>query len=59
LRIISRQSDGKVQHFIRACGTIVNETYRDGTVEIEARLGSNQLAELKRLRPKSLEIIET
>jgi GTP-binding protein HflX len=59
LRIVNRQSDGKVQHFIRACGTIVKETYRDGTVEIEARLGSNQLAELKRLRPRSLEIIET
>jgi GTP-binding protein HflX len=59
LRIISKQSNGKVQHFIRACGTIVKETYRDGTVEIEARLGSNQLAELKRMRPGSLEIIET
>ncbi|MHC5073423.1 MAG: GTPase HflX [Planctomycetota bacterium] len=59
LRVVSRQSDGKVQHFIRACGSVIKETYTDGSVEIEARLGSNQLADLKRLRPVSLEIIRS
>jgi GTP-binding protein HflX len=59
LRVVSRQSDGKVQHFMRACGSVIKETYIDGSVEIEARLGSNQLADLKRLRPVSLEIMRS
>ncbi|MHC4265122.1 MAG: GTPase HflX [Planctomycetota bacterium] len=59
LRIVSRQSNGKVQHFIRACGTIIKETYIDGTVQIEARLGSNQLAELKSLHPVSVQIMQS
>jgi GTP-binding protein HflX len=58
LRVVSRQSNGKVQHFMRACGTIIKETYLDGTVQIEARMGSNQLAELRRLRPVSVEIVQ-
>jgi 50S ribosomal subunit-associated GTPase HflX len=59
LRVVSRQSDGKVQHFMRACGSVIKETYIDGSVEIEARLGSNQLADLKRLHPVSLEIMRS
>jgi GTP-binding protein HflX len=59
LRIVSRQSDGKVQNFIRACGTVIREIYTDGTVQIEARLGSNQLAELKSLHPMSVEIMQS
>ena len=55
LRVGISQSRGEVQSFLRAYGTIVKETYRDGCVEIDARLGRNQLAELKRLRPESIE----
>ena len=58
LRLASRQSDGRVRSFLRAHGTIVQEQYRDDRVLIEARLGQNQLAALKRLGPESIEIIK-
>jgi GTP-binding protein HflX len=58
LHLSSRQSDGRVQSFLRAYGTIIKETYLDGQVLIDARLGRNQLPGLKRLQPESIEIIE-
>jgi GTP-binding protein HflX len=58
LHLSSRQSDGKVQSFLRAYGTIIKETYHDGSVIIDARLGRNQLAGLKKLQPENIEIIE-
>jgi GTP-binding protein HflX len=58
LRVSSSQSNGKVQSFLRAYGTIVNEHYLDGSVLIDARLGRNQLPGLKRLQPDKLEIVE-
>ena len=59
LHLSSRQSDGKVQSFLRAYGTIIKETYHDGFVIIDARLGQNQLAGLKRLGTESIEIIHS
>ena len=59
LRVSSSQSNGKVQSFLRAYGTIVDEQYHDGRVTIDARLGRNQLVTLKRLRPDKLEIIDS
>jgi len=59
LRVVSKQSNGKVQSFIRACGTVLNEVYLDGSVHIDARLGRNQLAQLKSLRPERIEIVQT
>lgn len=57
LQVSSSQSNGKVQSFLRAYGTIIKEQYCDGSVLIEARLGQNQLAGLKRLQPDKLEIV--
>ncbi len=57
LRVGISQSKGKVQSFLRAYGTIVQETYRDGCVVIDARLGRNQLGGLKRLGAESIEIV--
>jgi GTP-binding protein HflX len=59
LCVASSQSNGKVQSFLRAYGTIINEQYCDGSVLIDARLGRNQLPGLKRLRPEKLEIIQS
>ena len=59
LRVSSTQSNGKVQSFLRAYGTVVDEQYHDGRVTIDARLGRNQLTALKRLRPDKLEIIDS
>ena len=58
VRVSSNQSNGKVQGFLRAYGSITDEQYHDSTVIIEARLGRNQLADLRKLRPDSLEVIE-
>ena len=58
LRVASSQSNGKVQSFLRAHGRIINEQYQDSSVLIEARLGRNQLPELKRLHPENLEILQ-
>jgi GTP-binding protein HflX len=57
LRVTSRQSNGKVQSFLRAHGLVLSEKYHDSLVLIEARLGKNQLPELKRLHPKQIQIL--
>ena len=59
LQVSSSQSNGKVQSFLRAYGQILKEQYCDGSVLIDARLGRNQLAGLKRLRPNKLEIVQS
>ncbi len=58
LRVRTSQSNGKVQSYLRACGTILKETYDDDSVIIEAVLGQNQVSGLKRLLPEELEIID-
>jgi GTP-binding protein HflX len=58
LRVASSQSNGKVQSFLRAHGRILKEEYSDSSVLIDARLGRNQLPDLKRLRPETIEIID-
>ncbi len=58
LRVSSSQSNGKLQSFLRAYGTIIKEQYRDGSVLIDAQLGRNQLAGLKQLHPENIEIVE-
>jgi GTP-binding protein HflX len=58
LRVASSQSNGKVQSFLRAHGQILREHYCDSSVLIDAKLGRNQLPDLKRLHPEGIEIIE-
>jgi GTP-binding protein HflX len=59
LQVSSSQSNGKVQSFLRAYGQVLKEQYSDGSVLIDARLGRNQLAGLKKLRPETIEIIQS
>ncbi|MHC4586305.1 MAG: hypothetical protein ACYS3N_17375, partial [Planctomycetota bacterium] len=58
LRVTCSQSNGRVQSFLRAHGRILNEEYADSTVIIDARLGRNQLADLKRLHPEEITNVE-
>jgi len=58
LRVVSSQSNGKVQSFLRSRGMILSEQYQDSSVLIEARLGRNQLPELKRLHPEDIKILQ-
>jgi len=57
LLVSTTQSDGRIQGFLRACGIILDEKYCDGMVLIDARLGRNQLAQLHKLSPASVEIV--
>jgi GTP-binding protein HflX len=57
LKVVSSQSNGRVQSYLRAYGRVLKERYRDGYVLIDARLGRNQLPGLKRLQPEKIEII--
>ncbi len=58
LRVASSQSNGKVQSFLRAHGQILNEQYQDSSVLIDAKLGRNQLPDLKRLHPEAIDILQ-
>ncbi|MEA3227230.1 MAG: GTPase, partial [Planctomycetota bacterium] len=58
LRVTCKQSNGKVQSFLRAHGQILDEQYSDRSVLIDAQLGRNQLPGLERLRPENIEIVE-
>ena len=55
LHVRTRQPGGRIQSFLRACGSILAERYEDGFVHIDARLGRNQLPDLRRLRPDSIQ----
>ena len=59
VRVSSSQSNGKVQSFLHAHGQILNEQYLNSFVLIDARLGRNQLPDLKKLHPEAIEIINT
>ncbi len=58
IRVTSSLSNGKIQSFLRAHGQIINEKYNENSVLIDAKLGRNQLPDLKRLQPEYIEIIE-
>ncbi len=58
LRVTCKQSNGKVQSFLRAHGRILDEQYSNSLALIEAKLGKNQLPGLERLRPQEIEIIQ-
>jgi GTP-binding protein HflX len=58
LRVESSLSNGKVQSFLRAYGTVIKEQFHDGCILIDARLGRNQLVGLKKLGVTNIEIME-
>ena len=58
LRITCRQSNGKVQSFLRAHGRVLDEQYSNSSVLIDVQLGRNQLPGLKRLHPENIEIVQ-
>ncbi|MBN1816215.1 MAG: GTPase HflX [Sedimentisphaerales bacterium] len=58
IRVTFRAGNGKVQSFLRANGTILEENYIDSMVHIIARLGTSRLSLLKRLQPVSVELVK-
>jgi GTP-binding protein HflX len=57
LRVTTSHSNGKVQSYLRAHGRVIKEQYSDISVLIDAQLGRNQLPELQRLQPDTIEIV--
>jgi len=57
VRVRVDQGNGKVLSFLRAHGRIVEERYEEQAAVVDVRLGRNQLPELKRLRPDSMEVL--
>ncbi len=57
LRVGAHQANGKVQSFLRAHGRILSEQYGDSAVIVEVKLGKNQVPELERLRPDTVEVV--
>ena len=57
IKLVTTPANGKIQSFLRAYGSIIEEKYLDGSLLIEARLGKNQLTDLKRLKPEKLDIL--
>ncbi|MCK5581286.1 MAG: 50S ribosome-binding GTPase, partial [Candidatus Omnitrophica bacterium] len=58
IEVTANAANGKIQSYLRANAKIINENYKENNVEIKAKLGKNQLIKLKKLKPKTLEIIE-
>ena len=59
VRITHRLGDGKMETFLRSNGLITDEHYTDTQVIFEATIGQNQLTALNRLKPQSLEIVQS
>lgn len=57
LRITANAGDGKIQNFIKANATVLNQQFTDSTVVVDVRLGKNHLAELERFKPEKIEKI--
>jgi GTP-binding protein HflX len=59
VRVTISQSNGKVQSFLRANAAIINEKYTDNSVLIEARIGKNQLGQLRRMGAEEIEVLHS
>jgi 50S ribosomal subunit-associated GTPase HflX len=56
VKVSGSNAYGKIHSYLRAYATILDEQYEDSHYSIQARIGRNQLTELKRLKPENLEI---
>lgn len=58
IRVRSSAADGKLHHFLHTAGADLTERYEeDSTVTMEVTLGRNQLTQLDRLGPQSVELV--
>jgi GTPase len=57
MRVHVKLADGRLQAFLRTHAKVLQETYSDGSVQVEAILGRNRLAALHRLQPERIELL--
>ena len=58
IRVTYTHTSGKVTNFLRSQGKILDIQYSEDLVTAEARLGRNQLPELRHLHPEKVEVID-
>jgi GTP-binding protein HflX len=57
IRIVCDIADGKLQSFLHSSATILRREFTDDAVHIEASIGPAQLAQLRRFKPRSLDVV--
>jgi GTP-binding protein HflX len=57
VRVTSGPGEGKLQSYLRTVGSELEEEYSDGSVQTDVTLGKNQLAQLKRLGAKKIDLL--
>lgn len=57
VRVTLSHAEGKIQSYLRTVGHQLERKYAGNTVQIEVTLGKNQLAQLKRLGAKEIELL--
>ncbi len=58
VKVTTSLANGKIQSFLRAYSTILNEKYTSTNVIIKAQMGKNQFVNLQRLKPDKLEMLK-
>jgi GTPase len=57
IRVVCGLADGKLQSFLHSSATILRREFTDDAVHIEASIGPAQLAQLRRFKPRSIEVV--
>ena len=57
LRITANAGDGKIQNYIKANATVLQQQFTDSNIVIDVRVGKNHLTELERFKPLKIEQI--
>jgi GTP-binding protein HflX len=57
VRVTLSHADGRLQSYLRTVGSELTEEYDGNSVQVEVTLGKNQLAQLKRLGAKQIELL--
>jgi GTP-binding protein HflX len=57
LRVTANAADGRIQNYLAANATILQQQFTDNTIIVDVRLGKNHLAELERFKPVKIEQI--
>lgn len=58
LRVTASAADGRIQNFLKANATVLQQQFTDSTVVMDIKLGKSQLAELERFKPIKIEYLD-
>jgi GTP-binding protein HflX len=58
LRVTASAADGRIQNFLKANATVLQQQFTDSSIIVDVRLGKNRLPELERFRPVKIERLD-